>query len=189
MKISKWLISLLLILVVVAGCSAKEKDQNESAGSSSDGESSVQSGAVHHGVEDGKVGFTMSGGSIEEATGVPDDEKERLVALFNDYIDTLNVKDIDSYLQTLSKEDFNLEEERKNFEAQSAEYEFTREASEVTIIKYEENEAQIFSNIVTTFKQLSTGLVTKPSGRQVTVFKKINGDWKIASIHYIGDDE
>ena len=37
-------------------------------------------------------------------------------------------------------------------------------------------------------KQLSTGLETKPSGRQVTVFTKDDGDWKVASVYYIGDD-
>ena len=52
------------------------------------------------------------GGAIEEASGVPAEEKEQILAVFNVYIDTLNEQDIDGYLDTLSTKDYDIEEER-----------------------------------------------------------------------------
>ena len=68
-------------------------------------------------------------------------------------------------------------------------YDLNREASDVTIVKYSDTEAQVFSKLQTSMKQLTSGLETNPSGRQVTVFTKDEGDWKVASVHYIGDVE
>jgi hypothetical protein len=89
----------------------------------------------------------------------------------------------------LSTKDYDLEEERIFTENHFSEFDLNREVSNITIVKYSDTEAQVFSNLKTSVKQLSTGLETNPSGRQVTVFTKNDGDWKVASVHYIGDDE
>jgi hypothetical protein len=72
-------------------------------------------------------------------------------------------------------------------EEQFSEYSLNYEVSDVTIVKYSEQEAQVFSNMKMLYKQLSTGLETKPSGRQVTVFTKEDGEWKVTSVHHIPD--
>ena len=64
-----------------------------------------------------------------------------------------------------------------------------REVSDVTIVNYTDTEAQVFAKLKTSMKQLGSGLQTNQTGRQVTVFTKDNGEWKVASVHYVGDLE
>ena len=40
--------------------------------------------------------------TIEEAAGVPAEEKEQILEVFDVYIDTFNEKDIEKYMDTLS---------------------------------------------------------------------------------------
>lgn len=175
------------VLLLLGACSS-DGENSTGSGSVNDGEAANENGAIDHGVEDKKVGFSLDGGVIEEASGVPAEEKEQILAVYKVYIDTLNEQDIDGYLNTLSPEDYDFEEERAFMEEQFSEYELNREISNVTIVKYSDKEAQVFSNLNTSYKQVSTGLVTKQDGRQVTVFTKNGDDWKAASVHYIGDD-
>lgn len=175
------------VLLLLGACSS-DGEKSTGSGSVNDGEAANENGAIDHGVEDKKVGFSLDGGVIEEASGVPDEEKEQILAVYKVYIDTLNEQDIDGYLNTLSPEDYDFEEERAFMEEQFSEYELNREISNVTIVKYSDKEAQVFSNLNTSYKQVSTGLVTKQDGRQVTVFTKNGDDWKVASVHYIGDE-
>ena len=180
---------LMLALLLILGACGKKEDSLEGKGSVNDGEQSMNSqGTVDHGVDDGKVGFSLSGDSIEEAAGIPPEEKERILEVFDVYIKTLNDRDIDGYLATLSEEKYDLAEERQLTETLFDEYDLTREASDVTIVKYSETEAQVFSKIQTVYKQQATGLETKPTGRQVTVFKKEGDAWKVAGVYYVGDE-
>lgn len=181
------LISLSLILLLAACSNDKEKSVEN--GSVDDGEATNENGTVDHGVDESKVGFSLTGDTVEEAAGVPADEKEQILAVYSLYVETLNKQDIEGYLDTLSAEDYDIEEERSIMKKSFSEFELNREISNVTIVKYSEKEAQVFSNLKTTYKQLKTGIETSPSGRQVTVLKKSDGDWKVASIHYIGDNE
>jgi len=175
------------VLLLLGACSSDEGNSTGS-GSVNDGEVKSDYGAIDHGVKDKEVGFSLDGGVIEEASGVPAEEKEQILAVYNVYIETLNEQNIDGYLDTLSPEDYDIEKERAFMKEQFSDYELNREVSNVTIVKYSDKEAQVFSNLNTSYKQLSTGLVTKQDGRQVTVFTKNDGDWKAASVHYIGDD-
>ncbi|MBO1912787.1 hypothetical protein J4G37_49290, partial [Microvirga sp. 3-52] len=90
------------ILFVLGACSA-DKESSTQTGSVDDGEAITNNGAIDHGVDDKQVGFNMSGGKIEEAAGVPAAEKERILEAFKIYIDAFNEKDIDKYMDTLSK--------------------------------------------------------------------------------------
>lgn len=178
------------VLLVLGACSA-DKENTSQHGSVDDGEAVNQNGALDHGVDDKQVGFNMSGGTIEEASGVPAAEKERILEAFAVYIDAFNEKDIDKYMKTLSEHSdvFDLEEERAYMEEQFSEYDLNREADDITIVKYDEQEVQVFATLKTKIKQISTGLKFDQLGRQVTVFTKDDGDWKVTSIHYIGDEK
>lgn len=138
--------------------------------------------------EDEKVGFSMTGGSIEEATNVPEDEKEAILAAFDTYIAAFNDRDVEAYMAMIGS-NYDAEEERTFLEKHFENYEQIREPSNVTIVKYEAEEAQVFANINNELKQLSTGLETEDRIRQVTVFAKENGEWKVKSVHSIGENE
>lgn len=137
------------------------------------------------------IGFSLSNETIEEATNVPEDEKEAILKAFETYIGKMNEKDLDGYMETIAEKpaSFTREEEHKLVEEMFEDYDFTREASDVTIVKYNEKEAeaQVFSNLENKVKQLSTGLETKENSRQVTVFIKEKNGWKVSAVHAIGE--
>lgn len=63
-----------------------------------------------------------------------------------------------------------------------------RDVTNVTIAKYNEDEAQVFANMTTHSLQVETNVEHESAGRQVTVFVKEDGEWKVTSVFYIGDD-
>ena len=188
--------SMLIFVLILGACSEKE-DTSSNQGSVNDGEKPSEFGSIDHGVDenndDNKVGFNLSGGTIEEAANVPADEKELIIQSFDTYIHAFNNQDIDEYMGTLSEKpkSFNLEEEREYIESAFEEFELSREAKDVTIVKFDEEtgEAQVFANLVTKMKQKSTGLETNRDGRQVTVFTKEDGDWKVNSVYYMEEQK
>lgn len=187
----KWFGFLLLsVILLLAACNKSEEAPTQN-GSVDDGDSTNGYGAIDHGVDEKKVGFSITGDTIEEAANIPAEEKERILAVFNAYIDAFNGKDIEGYMNTLSEhtESFDFEQERVSLEEAFGEFDIKRTVSDVTIVKYDEQEAQVFAKLATSMKQLSTGLETNPSGRQVTVLTKDEGEWKVASVYYIGDQE
>lgn len=186
----KWFVFCLVVVMMLLAACNKEEGAASQHGSVNDGESVNGHGAIDHGVDDKKVGFNVTGDTIEEAANVPAEEKERILEVFDVYIDAFNDKDFDRYMNTLSEhsESFDLEEERSYLEEQFKEYDIKLQASDVTIVKFDEQEAQIFMKLKTSMKQLSTGLETNPSGRQVIVLTKDDGEWKVASVHRVGDN-
>ncbi|HWL26686.1 MAG TPA: DUF3225 domain-containing protein [Ureibacillus sp.] len=171
---NKWLIAVFAVFLLAA-CSDKEQQVNVKEHEKS--------------IEEGTVGFEVMGENIEEATGIPADEKESIKNSFEEYIDSFNVKDIDRYVSTLSKnpQGFSVEEDKAAAETIFEQYDITKTASDVTIVKYDKNEAQVYANILTEMTELASGTELKDGGRQVTVFVKEDGDWKVTSIYYIGN--
>ncbi|MFS0688556.1 nuclear transport factor 2 family protein [Sporosarcina sp. 179-K 8C2 HS] len=183
--------SMLILVLLVGACSKKEETSNH--GSVNDGESPSEFGSIDHGVDENKVGFNMSGDTIEEAANVPADEKELIMQSFDTYIHAFNDQNIDEYMDTLSEKpkSFNLDEEREYIESVFEQYELSREAKDTTIVKFDEEtgEAQVFANLLTKMKQKSTGLETNRDGRQVTVFTKEGGEWKVNSVYYMEEQK
>lgn len=170
----------LFVLAIALVLSACGGNKEEPAGQ----------GSVDEGVNEQGVGFNVTGESIEEAQNVPAAEKEQILQAFDAYIDVFNNEDIDGYIATLSEhtESFDLDEERAYMSDEVfSKFDVNREASDVTIVKYAENEAQVFAKLQTSMKELASGLETKSDGRQVTVFTKDEGDWKVASVYFILD--
>lgn len=186
----KFSLFFILTLVLVLGACSTDKE-GDTEGSADDGEAVSGSGAIDHGVKDKGVGFSMTGDSIEEVEDVPAAEKEEILTIFKAYINTFNDQDVDGYLATLSEksDSVNLEDEREKLKEVFEVSEITRETSDETIVKYSESEAHVFAKIKTSEKQISSGLKLDATGRQVTVFTKDDGEWKVASIHYVGDQK
>lgn len=169
----KWLIAVMALFVLTA-CGNKEDATPKD---------------VEKEIEEGTVGFEMLGNSIQEAANVPEDEKEEILAAFEGYIKAFNEKDLERYKHIISKnaEGFKYEEDIQAVTEVFEQYDINREAQDVTIVKYKENEAQVFSNLKTATKEIETGTELAAVGRQVTVFVK-EDHWKVSSIYYIGNE-
>ena len=143
-------------------------------------------------IEEGTVGFEVLGESIEEASGVPAEEKEKILAAFNEYIAAFNAEDINRYAETTSKQakgfdyELDLQEAQKVFDS----YALNRQAEDVTIVKYNEKEAQaqVFANLNIEMTEEVTNTEVSSQGRQVTVFVKEDDAWKVSSVYYIGEN-
>lgn len=181
---------LFLTTALLLGACSDDKDQPTNQSTADDGEVATGSGAIDHGIDENGVGITVTGDTVEEASNVPAEEKKQILAAFDIYIDAFNDKDIDRYIDTLSAntESFDKEQERTYMTDEVFNlYDLDREASDVTIVKYSETEAQVFAELKTKMKQIATGLEVEESGRQVTLFVKEENDWKVSSVYYIGN--
>ena len=170
----KWLVAVLAVFVLAA-CGNNEK------------ETSTED--IQKTIEDGTVGFEVLGDSIQEAANVPDDEKNEILSAFDEYIAAFNEKDLERYKNIISKnaKGFNYEEDVQAVSDVFKQYDVNRIAEDVTIVKYEKEEAQVFSNLITETKEIETGAELAGAGRQVTVFVK-EDEWKVSSIYYIGNE-
>lgn len=175
-----WLAAFMMSFgLILAACGDKEESKKEF-----DADKAAQV------IEDGTVGFEVVGEDIEEAANVPDDEKQQIEAAFAEYIAAFNAEDLDRYMATVSKKPHGFDYNKDKEEAASAfeQFDIVREASDVTIVKYSEEEAQVFANLAIDMLQSSTGAKLNNSGRQVTVFVKEDDIWKVTSVYFIGND-
>lgn len=169
----KWLIA-VMAMFLLAAC-GNEKDASPEQ--------------LQKTIDDGTAGFEMLGGKIQEATGVPEDEKQEIINAFNEYIAAFNDKDLERYKRIISQnaKGFDYEEDVKAVTEVFKQYDINRSAEDITIVNYKQDEAQVFSNLTTDTKELETGAELSGKGRQVTVFVK-EDHWKVSSIYYIGDE-
>ncbi|MEO4054165.1 nuclear transport factor 2 family protein [Solibacillus sp. CAU 1738] len=170
----KWLIALMAVFVLAA-CSDKGEFDAEKAAKE---------------IEKGTIGFEVLGGNIEEAQNVPVEVKEQLIAAFTEYVDAFNAEDIERYSATLSKNAKGFNYDQDLLEAQKVfnDYTITRDAEDITIVKYTDNEAHVFANIAVKMTEDATATELASNGRQVTVFTKEQDDWKVTSVYYIGNE-
>lgn len=202
MKKLTGLVGTAALALMLSACSGDDDSAQKNSGSIDDGEQTNENGSIDHGVkdkgetggkeeakEDEDIGFSLDGGSIEEASDVPAEQKQAIVAAFNRYIETLNEGDVDAYLETLSSDGYDLDEERAATDQLLATHELTRTPEDITIVKYSDKEAQVFTTMETAMKDRESGKQDVSAGRQVTVMANENGKWKAKAVHYIGDPE
>ena len=186
----KYIIALAMISIFLTACASEEN--REGAGSVSDGETSGDDSPLEHSVKnqaETEVGFEMVGNNIEEAQNVPADEKKALLENFETYMTAFNEEDLEKYMSVIAKEPegFDYQEEEETVKTTFAQYEVNRTAEDVTVIKYDKNQAQVFASLAISLKQQSTGAELDRTGRQVTVFAKEDGEWRVSSVYFIGD--
>ena len=168
----KWLLVLMTALVLAACGDTDTKDNTAKTNEEI--------------IEEGTVGFEVLGGSIEEASGVPTEEKEKIIATLNEYIESFNVEDLERYAQTLSespkgfKYEQELNEVKRIFDQYSV---IDRKAKDITIVKYSEEEAQVFSNMTADMVEEASGIEVTGEARTVVVLVKEAGNWKVTSVH------
>ncbi|AYC28935.1 nuclear transport factor 2 family protein [Paenisporosarcina cavernae] len=183
----KYMALILAFGLTLTGCS--QDDQASTSGSANDGEAMSKDAAVEHSIDD--VGFSLNGGSVEEAADVPENEKQEILAAFDAYMESFNEEDVDTYMATLAKnpDGFNIEEERANVEETFDRFDTTRTPSDITIVKYSEEEAQVYANLSIEMTETETNTPINGAGKQVTVFAKENNAWKVTSVYFIRDAE
>ncbi len=186
----KYIVLLVILSIFLSACSSEEN--RKGAGSVSDGESSGENSPLEHSVKDQEendVGFEMVGTNVDEAQNIPADEKKALLEAFETYISSFNEEDLEKYMTVIAKEPegFDYQEEEVTVKETFAQYEVNRKAEDVTVIKYNKNQAQVFASLSISLKQETTGAKLDRTGRQVTVFAKEDGEWRVTSVYFIGD--
>ncbi|MDZ5711455.1 hypothetical protein [Jeotgalibacillus haloalkalitolerans] len=175
-----------LLAVVLAGCSDEESTNSNSAddGLTGEGQETHSSEGIGGESEEG-IMFDEEG-NVESAE-VPAEVEEEILAVFDEYIKTFNNKDLEGYLDLLlyGEDYYNEEEERAALEEVFNQFDVHREVVEQTISGYEEGSAQVFTNMELTTTDPSSETEVTREGRQVTVLKEVDGEWKIASIQFI----
>ena len=172
----KWLM-LALALFMLTACNNTEDSKTENTPAATE-------------ESEGAVGFEVLGEDVEEAENIPEEEQKAILAAFDEYIAAFNAKDIDRYIQTLSKnpKGFEYEDDINAAKQAFAKYDIERTAADTTIVKYSEEEAQVFANLDIQMTEIETDVELASSGRQVTVFVKEDDAWKVTSVYYIGND-
>lgn len=184
----KYIVFLALTALFLTACGNEKAETNSN--SANDGETASDNSALEHGVTDqSEVGFEMAGGKIEEAKDVPKEERQAILTAFDTYMTAFNEEDLETYLSVIASnpEGFDYAEEKEFVEDTFAEYNVNRTAEDITLIKYDENQAQVFATLQMTLEQETTGAQVNRSGRQVTVFTNEDGEWRVTSVFFIGD--
>lgn len=188
----KVVIQLLVIssLFIFTACSSTT---NEQGGSVADGEANQTGASAGNAAEENKrkVGFTLDGDSIEEAANVPEADKAEILKAYASYLKSINEQDIDAHLALLSKEaDFVESEEqyRAVLEEQFGDFSMDYQSKTETINFYEpDEEAHVWADMDITVTPKPEGTPFEQLGKQVTVFVKEDGQWKVVAVHFKGD--
>lgn len=171
----KWLMA-LFASVVLAACGGNEEDTTKQ----------LSTEDLDEVIDEGTVGFEIIDGDIEEATGVPEDEKKKIINAFEEYMNSFNDKDIERYKQTISKDATGFDYETEITEVEKVFNQYStikRSAEDVTIVKYSNEEAQVFSNMKAEMIEKDTDIPLVGEARTVVVFVKEGDAWKVSSVH------
>lgn len=125
----------------------------------------------------------MEGGKIKEAD-VPADEKEKILAAFDEYIAAFNTKDIDRYVKVLSKnpQGFDYDKEIELIKDTFETSDVKMVESNAKIIKFEDDTAEVLADIEYQVKEIETNATLNTNISQRTVFVKENGEWRVTRI-------
>ncbi|WP_096550425.1 nuclear transport factor 2 family protein [Ureibacillus thermosphaericus] len=172
-----WLILVVSAVFLLTACGNNDSDTDSNSKAISSVENTI-------GESEETIGFEMIGDQFVEAANVPVDEKVKIIAAFDEYINSFNAKDINRYANVLSKNaiGFNYEEEIEMLKETFKNHDVKLEDSDATIVKYDEDEAHVVANIDYHVKEHGTDATLNRTVRQVTIFVKENDDWKITRI-------
>ena len=176
------------LFLMLGACSAGEEGAvNEN--SAADSDLTNENNAIDHGIEDKSVGFTMEDdGNVVEAD-VPPEEADKILAAYQEYITSFNAEDLDRYMAVIAEEPagFDREEDMAALTEAFETYDTTYQTSNETIVKYEEGRAEVFAEVEVEMVETGTSRNVTQTGRQVVVFVNEEGNWKLTSLHFIGN--
>ena len=165
----------LLTGVLLVGCGNEEKKEEKPDQSQTTEEPKP---AADHPAETKQPIITQP---IEEADNIPPKEKEELMKTLARHIDAFNGKNLDAYMDTISKNtDRNYEEERSYVKKVFDTFDAKMVPQHTAIIKYDDKkkEAYIFVAMKSITKDLQTGKEVEETTRQIMKFDKEEDGWK-----------
>jgi PBP1b-binding outer membrane lipoprotein LpoB len=121
--------------------------------------------------------------SLKEAANIPASDKKALLAVVNQYIKAFNDENLDAYMKTISKNptSFQYEDEKtytkKVFETMNMHMVPTK----LVIIDYKPTEANVYMEMKTTISEKGTQKKVLKNSRQISTYRKENGEWKMIS--------
>ncbi|WP_100332378.1 YybH family protein [Bacillus xiapuensis] len=117
---------------------------------------------------------------IEEAANLPPEVKKELMAAFQKHVAAFNAKDLEAYMNTISPQTRDLEEERQFVKKRFEAFDMKMEPQQTKIIKYDDKakEAHFFIVMKSTTKDASSGRAVENQSRQIMQFKKEKDGWK-----------
>lgn len=176
------------LALALAGCSSAEEPKQNS-NTAEDGNADAGNNAIEHGIGDEEVGFTLDDEGNAQAAEVPEAEKLAILAAYQEYIDAFNAEDLERYMAVIAEkpEGFDREEDKQALSDAFAAYDSTYETSNETVVKYEEDRAEVYARIEVTMKDPNSDKSTGQAGRQVVVFAKEQDEWRVSALHFIGN--
>ena len=129
--------------------------------------------------------------ALEEAEGIPDEDKTAINAAFDQYINAFNDEDFESYMSVISKTpvNFKYEDEERYVKQIFDSVDSKRTVDNVKIINYAAGKkADVYAEIKATTKDPNSDKEVTRSGKQVTVFHKKEDGWKVAAIFFLASE-
>ena len=185
------------LIVTLAACSdADESSVNENT--VEDGNAANGNNAIDHGIVEDKdqqdkkkedVGFTVDDEGNIIAADVPEEPAKKLLAAYKEYIAAFNAEDIERYMKMIAEnpDGFDREEDQAALVQAFEDYDSMYETSDETIVKYEENRAEVFASLNVKMKAANSNDAVEQTARQVVIFKKENDEWKVSGVHLVGN--
>ncbi len=192
----KMLVAIGVILTLAACSDSEESSVNENT--VEDGNAANENNAIDHGIVEDKeekkekkenVGFTVDDEGNIIAADVPAEPASKLLAAYKEYIAAFNSEDIDRYMKTIAQnpDGFDREEDKAALIQAFEAYDSFYETSDETIVKYQENRAEVFASLNVKMKAANSNDAVEQTARQVVIFKKENGEWKVSGVHLVGN--
>lgn len=175
LKWNKWGTALIVGAMLLSGCGDDQEDKKEQQTETSDQQIS----------EDQNEQMSENPSPLKEAENIPAEEKEAILKVVNQHIQAFNEKNIEKYMEAISKnsESFKYEDEEKYVKDMFTKFDMKMEPENKLIIGYNKKEktANIYMDIKSTTKDLSSGKIVEDSFRQISIYKKEKDGWKLIS--------
>jgi ketosteroid isomerase-like protein len=129
--------------------------------------------------------------ALEEAEGIPDEDKTAINAAFDQYINAFNEEDFKTYMSVISKTpvNFKYEDEERYVKQIFDSVDSKRTVDNVKIINYASGKkADVYAEIKATTKDPNSDKEVTRSGKQVTVFHNKEDGWKVAAIFFLASE-
>lgn len=171
---------MLMGSLLLAAC-GKDKDTEKKQGTNTESSSEAQSKQNNQKDNQEETTTDEAAPPIKEAKNIPPQEKKALLAVLNQHVKTFNKKDLDGYMDTISKnpKSFKYDEEREYMKKVFETMDLKIEPQTALIIDYKSTEANIFTEMKTIAAEAGSKKKIEKVSRQVNTFRKEDGKWKL----------